>query len=75
MLLEASAGFLSKVDEMAACKGLSRTFLYLNEAAMDQKPIGSYGDENAQELRRISGEYDPDGVFQKLATGGFKLDL
>ena len=73
MVLATSAEFLNKVDETAASKGLSFTFLYLNDAAMDQRPIDSYGDENVQRLKGISREYDPDGVFQKLAKGGFKL--
>lgn len=60
---------------MAARKGLSKTFLYLNDAGMDQKPIDSYGHENVQRLKKISRQYDPDGVFQKLANGGFKLGL
>ena len=73
VVLATSAEFLNKVDETAASKGLSFTFLYLNDAAMDQRPIDSYGDENVQRLKKISREYDPDGVFQKLAKGGFKL--
>ena len=71
--LETSTKFLNKVDEVAASKGLSFTFLYLNDAAMDQRPIDSYGHENVQRLKKISREYDPDGVFQTLAKGGYKL--
>ena len=75
MVLATSAKFLDEVEKLAASKGLSKTFLYLNDAAMDQRPIESYGDENVQKLKKISSQYDPDGVFQKLAKGGFKLGL
>ena len=74
-VLATGAKFLDEVDKMAACKGLSKTFRYLNDAAMDQRPIDSYGHENVQRLKSISKEYDPDGVFQKLVKGGFRLGL
>ena len=72
-ILATSTKFLNKVDKMAARMGLSKKFLYLNDAAMDQRPIHTYGHDNIQRLKKISSEYDPDGVFQKLAKGGFKL--
>ena len=75
MVLATSAKFLDEVEKMAARKGLLKTFLYLNDAAKDQRPIDSYGHENVQKLKRISREYDPDGVFQTLVKGGFKLRL
>ena len=74
-VLATSVKFLNEVSEMAASRGLLKTFLYLNDAVKDQRPIDSYGHENARRLKRISREYDPDGVFQKLAKGGFKLGL
>jgi hypothetical protein len=72
-VLKTGTKFLNKVKKMAADKGLLKTFLYLNDAAIDQKPVDSYGREQVVRLKRISREYDPDGVFQKLAKGGFKL--
>ena len=74
-MIETGIKFLDEVEKMAASRGLSKTFLYLADAAMDQRPIDSYGHENVQKLKKISSQYDPDGVFQRLAKGGFKLSL
>lgn len=47
--------------------------IYLNYATKDQDPISSYGAANVQKLKAASRKYDPEQVFQKLVTGGFKL--
>ncbi|KAF8531795.1 hypothetical protein BDD12DRAFT_869315 [Trichophaea hybrida] len=46
---------------------------YMNYAWAEQDPIGSYGGENMELLRRVAGGYDPDGVWEKLVKGGFKV--
>ncbi|KAL4745378.1 hypothetical protein BDW72DRAFT_198698 [Aspergillus terricola var. indicus] len=48
-------------------------FRYLNYCDKEQDPLGSYGEENVRHMREVAGKYDPDGVFQKRAPGGFKL--
>ncbi|KAI0469852.1 oxidoreductase FAD-binding protein [Xylariaceae sp. FL0804] len=51
--------------------GLFKNFTYLNYAGENQDPLGTYG--TLDKLRRVSREYDPRGIFQKAAPGGFKL--
>lgn len=72
-MLATGTRFPDEVAKMAARRGLSKAFLYLNNAAMDQRPISSYGCENVQRLEKISRQYDPDGVFQKLPKCGLML--
>jgi len=71
--LPLSISFMKQVEDLAKAKGLLEQYLFLNDAAIDQEVIASYGDAQVKELVRISKEHDPKGVFQKLAKGGFKL--
>ncbi|PWW80760.1 FAD-binding domain-containing protein [Tuber magnatum] len=71
--LPLSISFTKQVEDLAKAKGLFEQYLFLNDAAIDQKVIASYGDAQVKELKRVSQKYDPKGVFQKLAKGGFKL--
>lgn len=52
---------------------MMRKWRYLNYAAQDQDPLGSYGEENLARLRAVSGKFDPRGMFQRNVPGGFKL--
>ncbi|KAI7258145.1 hypothetical protein KC343_g2476 [Hortaea werneckii] len=63
-------------DELAAFAksiGADNEFIYLDYADADQNPLGSYGEENVRKMKAAAKEYDPQGVFQKLQPGGFKL--
>jgi hypothetical protein len=71
VLLSASVTFLDTLAKMAEKKGLLYDFLYLNDAAGDQKVVESYGQENVRFLKDVAKEYDPEGLFQRI--GGFKL--
>lgn len=48
-------------------------WLYLNYADKEQRPLEGYGMENVQKLRAAAQSYDPDGVFQFMVPGGFKI--
>lgn len=65
--------FLATVRQKAVDMGLGEDFLYLNDASADQKIMEGYGKENLNRLQRVSRKYDPEQVFQKQVTGGFKL--
>lgn len=65
--------FLATIRQKAVDMGLGEGFLYLNDASADQKVMESYGKQNLKRLQRVSREYDPEQVFQKQVTGGFKL--
>ncbi|KAF2017049.1 6-hydroxy-D-nicotine oxidase [Aaosphaeria arxii CBS 175.79] len=54
-------------------KGTDHPFLYQNFATPNQKPICGYGEENVNFLQAVSKKYDPEGVFQTLVPGGFKV--
>ncbi|EQL36200.1 hypothetical protein BDFG_02175 [Blastomyces dermatitidis ATCC 26199] len=47
--------------------------IYMNYADPSQDPLGSYGKENVDHIRRVAAKYDPLGVFQRRFPGGFKI--
>ena len=73
VMLAAGEAFLKETIVYLKSQPDYQKFLYLNYAAPSQDPIASYGDVNHAELRRVSGEYDPNQVFQRLVPGGYKL--
>lgn len=76
MVLRTTKDFVEEVRALAAERGLDRTFLFLNDAGDGQKVIEEgYGGESLEKLRTAARKYDPEGVFQKLCAGGFKLGL
>ncbi|KAI1089446.1 putative FAD-binding oxidoreductase [Rostrohypoxylon terebratum] len=66
-------GIIDKVD--AASKNSSNyvNYIFMNDAAADQPVIEHYGENNVAKLKATARKYDPDHVFQNLASGGFKL--
>ncbi|KAJ5689063.1 FAD-binding domain-containing protein [Penicillium macrosclerotiorum] len=64
---------LDQVDDIAATNGAGHLYRYINYCEKWQKPLEGYGQDNLQFLRSVSKVYDPDGLFQKGCTGGFKL--
>lgn len=70
------AGIKAVLDQSVAAardRGLYHPFKYMNYAAEDQGPLGSYGPENVEFMRRVRATYDPDGLFTTLVPGGFKI--
>jgi hypothetical protein len=35
--------------------------------------LSGYGEKNLEHMRKVSEKYDPEGVFQTMVPGGFKL--
>ncbi|CAG9998328.1 unnamed protein product [Clonostachys byssicola] len=64
---------LAKMKADAESRGQLLPFVYMNYAFSHQDPLASYGEENREKLAQASKKYDPEGVFQKGITGGFKL--
>ncbi|CEL54805.1 Bifunctional solanapyrone synthase OS=Alternaria solani GN=sol5 PE=1 SV=1 [Rhizoctonia solani AG-1 IB] len=64
----------ASMDIAKSCNRLER-YIYLNYASTNQKPIGAYGPTQVDFLRLVKAKYDPDGVFDKLSRGGFKISL
>ncbi|CZT16357.1 related to 6-hydroxy-d-nicotine oxidase [Ramularia collo-cygni] len=72
-IYEAAQVWLAAVQDYTNALGMSHPFVFLNNAAPFQDPLGSYGAENLQFMRDVSKKYDPDQIFQTLVPGGFKL--
>lgn len=72
-VLGAYATWLAKAKIKAEARGLWHPYVYMNYASFVQDPIASYGDRNVARLKEIARKYDPEGVFQRLQPGYFKL--
>ncbi|OAL43311.1 FAD-binding domain-containing protein [Pyrenochaeta sp. DS3sAY3a] len=48
-------------------------YRYSNYADASQHVLASYGQANVQKMRNVSAKYDPNGIFQIRAPGGFKM--
>ncbi|KAL4982399.1 hypothetical protein BDW68DRAFT_192192 [Aspergillus falconensis] len=53
--------------------GHSHSFRYMNYAHHEQDVIAGFGDANKLFLLEVAARYDPEGIFQHLQRGGFKL--
>ncbi|CAI0649187.1 unnamed protein product [Colletotrichum noveboracense] len=69
-----ASNLLEKISNEAKKRGLYNDFVYMNYASQYQDVVSSYGKDNKDRLKSISAKYDPNGVFQKLQPGYFKLD-
>jgi hypothetical protein len=54
-------------------KGVLHRYIFQNHAFEEQDVFLGYGGKSLNRLRRIRRDVDPDGVFQKLQPGYFKL--
>ncbi|GIC85570.1 FAD-binding oxidoreductase [Aspergillus udagawae] len=64
----------NNIVRAAKAAGAYNPYIDLNHAASWQDPIASYGNGIQAFLRRTAGKYDPQGVFQRLCPGGFKVN-
>ncbi|PWY85006.1 FAD-binding domain-containing protein [Aspergillus heteromorphus CBS 117.55] len=62
-----------EMDEYAKSTGAYNEFIYLHYAGRTQNPLRGYGRDNVEFMRQVSRKYDPQGVFQRLVPGGFKI--
>ena len=63
------------LEDVRAFAGKERLsdWLYLNYAHPSQKVPEGYGSDNVARIREAAARYDPEGVFQKLCPGRFKI--
>jgi hypothetical protein len=66
---------IEQIDVFAEKRGTAHEYRYLNYCAIWQKPFEGYGKKNLIFLQDVSRDVDPEGMFQKGCTGGFKLGL
>ncbi|KAI9685128.1 MAG: hypothetical protein M1822_004715 [Bathelium mastoideum] len=65
---------LTAMDNATSAANLSYPFIYLNDAAGGEQIYQYYGKgKSLPKMRSISQDYDPNGVFQYLMPGGFKI--
>jgi hypothetical protein len=65
--------FYTQAKAKSQSLGVAKSFEYLNYAAFWQDPIKAYGSATESRLQAVANKYDPQGVFQKLVKGGFKI--
>jgi hypothetical protein len=65
--------FIENVDARSKGKGFFYPWKYLNYAAGFQDPMAGLAEGMIERLRAVSGRFDPEGTFQTLVPGGFKL--
>jgi len=73
--LPLSISFMKWVGGLAKARACSsRTCFSTTLVLISRLPfLATYGDAQVTELVKVSKKYDPKGVFQKLAKGGFTL--
>lgn len=73
-ILSFSNALYQRLQAEAFKRNLANDFIYMNYASPWQDVVSSYGAANQARLKKIAGEYDPAGVFQRLQPGYFKLE-
>jgi hypothetical protein len=73
-VLQANQNIVKRTVAQSKKWGLNSEYIYMNYASQFQDVIGSYGSQNVRRLKQVSHKYDPDGVFQTLQPGYFKLN-
>lgn len=65
----------SDIEHKTRPLGLFRPFVYLNDAAPEQKPFKAYGGgKNLARLRAIRAKYDRDDFLKTYMGHGFLLE-
>ena len=73
-LLNFLISLVESIDSASKAAGLYYPYIFLNDAGIGQSPFPLYGDgESLPRMKVVAQKYDPDGVFQHLASGAFKL--
>ncbi|KAL8730888.1 MAG: hypothetical protein Q9166_003815 [cf. Caloplaca sp. 2 TL-2023] len=73
MVHNATRALIARIEDEAKKEGLFEPYQFMNDASWDQDVIGHYGEEGKRRMRQASRKYDPEGVFQNLVSGGWKL--
>ncbi|KAF7590773.1 hypothetical protein BBP40_002389 [Aspergillus hancockii] len=65
--------YLNMVNAEARKRGIAREYIYMNYASQFQDVISGYGADNKARLQKVATKHDPQGVYQTLQPGYFKL--
>lgn len=72
-LHKAADATINEIKATGVKSGTGNPYVYLNYAGEHQEVLGGYGAANMQMMRDLSAKYDPNGVFQNLVPGGWKI--
>ncbi|KAL8880153.1 MAG: hypothetical protein Q9192_008080 [Flavoplaca navasiana] len=74
-IMRAQSEFVRQVDSLSNQQRMGVLYKLLTYATpgFAQDVISSYGSANKRMLQAVSRKYDPDGFFQRVVPGGFKL--
>jgi hypothetical protein len=72
-MMRAADQIVRKTTAFAEQHGCARQFLYMDYASSSQSVIDAYGPEGRAHLLQTAKEIDPQGIFQRLTSGPFKL--
>jgi FAD/FMN-containing dehydrogenase len=61
------------IETQAAHMGVATKWKYAGYAGKGQRVVEGYGEANHAFLKKVGKKYDPKGLFQRGAPGGFKL--
>lgn len=64
---------ITEINNYAKSINKDNEYIYLDYAGKSQNPLRGYGLNNLRKLHKVAEQYDPNGIFQKLVPGGFKL--
>lgn len=73
-MLSAGDRCIERLREAAEKRGVLKPQIWMNNAGPDDDCIGSYAPENLERLRGIAAKHDPNKTFQRLCSGGYKLE-
>jgi hypothetical protein len=65
--------FFDKTVALVKEKGLLHPWIYPNYANKGQDVYDGFGKENRKKLEKIQKKYDPEGIFDTLQPGNFKV--
>jgi hypothetical protein len=67
------ASYGAQMQKFAASKNGLVDWQFMNYADKEQDPLASYGSDNVEKIRAAARKFDPQGIFQTKAPGGFKI--
>ena len=70
---EAYSRFMVKAKTLTKRSGHYYPFVYMNYADQEQDVYAGVGKENRKKLKKIQKKYDPEGIFDRLQPGYFKI--
>lgn len=68
-----AAAMTAELKRYAKSIGAASDWVYVNYAHPSQDALASYGSKNIDFIRNVAEKYDPDGLFQDMIPGSFKI--